>query len=69
MKRSNLRIIGIEEGEENQLKVTENIFNKIMGENFPNIKKGIPMKVQKVYRTTKTLNPHHIIKKKRPSNI
>ena len=38
IKRPNLRIIGIEEGEESQLKGPENIFNKIMEENFPNIK-------------------------------
>ena len=38
MKRTNLRIIGIEEGEEIQLKGTENIFNKIIEENFPNLR-------------------------------
>jgi hypothetical protein len=36
MKISNLRITGIEESEESQLKVPENIFNKIIEENFPN---------------------------------
>ena len=41
MKRPNLRIIRIEEV---QLKGTENIFNKIAEENFPNIN-DIPMKV------------------------
>jgi hypothetical protein len=35
MKRPNLRIIGIEE-EDSQLKGSENIFNKIKEENFPN---------------------------------
>jgi hypothetical protein len=30
MKRPNLKIIGIEEGEESQLKGPENIFNKII---------------------------------------
>jgi hypothetical protein len=34
MKRSNLRKIGIE-GEEFQLQESENIFNKIIKENFP----------------------------------
>jgi hypothetical protein len=34
MKRPNLRIIGIEEGEESQLKNSENIFKKIIDENF-----------------------------------
>ncbi|KAL6048104.1 hypothetical protein STEG23_029547 [Scotinomys teguina] len=43
MKRPNLRIIGIEE-EESQLKNSENIFNKIIEENFLNLKKGMPIK-------------------------
>ena len=34
MKRLNLTIIGIEEGEEAQVKGTENIFNEIIEENF-----------------------------------
>ena len=45
MKRLNLGIIGVEEGEELQLKGTENIFNKIIEENFPNLKKYMPTKV------------------------
>ncbi|KAL6039464.1 hypothetical protein STEG23_034280, partial [Scotinomys teguina] len=44
MKRPNLRIIGIQEGEEYQLKGIENIFNKIIEENFLNLKKEILMK-------------------------
>ena len=48
VKRPNLRITGIEEGEETQLKGAENIFNKIIEENFPNLKKDMPMKVQEV---------------------
>ena len=39
MERPNLRIIGIEEGDEVQLKSTETIFNKIIEENFANLKK------------------------------
>ena len=45
MQRPNLKIIGIEEGEI-QLKGTENIFNKVVEENFPNLKKDMPMKIQ-----------------------
>ena len=45
IKRSNLRIIGVDEGEELQLNGPENIFNKIIEENFPNLK-DIPVKVQ-----------------------
>ena len=48
MKRPNLRIIGKEKGEELQLKGTENIFNKIIVENFPNLKKDIITKVQEL---------------------
>lgn len=47
MKRTNLRIIGIKEGEETQVKGTENIFNKIVEKNVPNLKKEMPIKVQK----------------------
>jgi hypothetical protein len=36
MKRPNLRIMGIEEGEYTQLKGPENIFNKITEENSYN---------------------------------
>ena len=39
MRRPNLRIIGIEESEDSQLKGSVNIFNKIIKENFPNLKK------------------------------
>jgi hypothetical protein len=34
MRRPNLRIIGIEESEDSQIKEPENIFNKIKEENF-----------------------------------
>jgi hypothetical protein len=39
MRRWNLRIIGIEDSEDSQLKGPVNIFNKIIDENFPNLKK------------------------------
>jgi hypothetical protein len=42
MKRSNLRILGIDEGEDFQLKGPESIFNKII-ENFPNLNKEVPI--------------------------
>jgi hypothetical protein len=44
MKIPNLRIMGI--NEETQLKGPENIFNKIIEENFSNPKKDMPIKVQ-----------------------
>ena len=67
VKRPNLRIIGVEE-EDLQLKGPENIFTKINEENFPNLKKDIPMKVQEAYRTPSRLDqekasPCHIILK------
>ena len=54
MKRPNLRIIGIEE--EVQFKSTENIFNKIIEENVPNLKKDMPIKRQEAYRTPNRLD-------------
>jgi chromosome segregation ATPase len=43
IKRPNLRIMGIEEGEEVQAKGLCNIFNKIITENFPNLEKIMPI--------------------------
>ena len=45
MRRPNLRIIGIEESEDFQLKGPVNVFNKIIEENFPNLKKEMPMNI------------------------
>jgi hypothetical protein len=45
MRRPNLKIIGIEEGEDSQLKEPVNIFNKIIEENFPNLKKEMTMNI------------------------
>ena len=39
MRRPNLWIIGVDENEDFQLKGPANIFNKIIEENFPNLKK------------------------------
>jgi hypothetical protein len=46
IKRPNLRIMGIEEGEKVQAKGICNIFNKIITENFPNLGKTMPIQVQ-----------------------
>jgi hypothetical protein len=43
--------MGIEEGEEGQAKGIENIFNKIIAENFPNLEKKMPILVQKASMT------------------
>jgi len=45
MRRSNLRIIGIEESEDSQIKGPVNIFNKIIEENFPNLMKEMPINI------------------------
>jgi hypothetical protein len=55
MRRPNLRIIGIEENEDFQLEGPVNIFNKIREENFPNLKKEMPMNIQEAYRSPNRL--------------
>jgi hypothetical protein len=56
MSRPNLRIIGIEESQDSQLKGPVNIFNKIIEENFPILKKEMPMNIQEAYRTQNRLD-------------
>jgi chromosome segregation ATPase len=55
IKRLNLRIMGIEEGEEVKAKGISNMFNKIITENFPNLKKTMPTQVQEASRTPNRL--------------
>jgi hypothetical protein len=63
IKRPNLTIMGIEEGEEVQAKGIHNIFNKII-KYFPNLEKFMPIQVRKPsgHQTdlTKTELPHDI---------
>jgi hypothetical protein len=56
MRRPNLRIIGIEENKDSQLKKLVNISNNIIEENFPNLKKEMPIDIQETYRTPNRLN-------------
>jgi hypothetical protein len=56
MRRPNLRIIGVDENEDFQLKGPANIFNKIIEENFPTLKKDMPMIIQEAYRTPNRLD-------------
>ena len=56
MRRPNLWIIGVDENEDFQLKGPANIFNKIIEENFPNLKKEMPMNIQEAYRTPNRLD-------------
>jgi hypothetical protein len=55
MRRPNLRMKGIEESKDSQVKGPGNIFNKFVQENFPNLKKEMPINIQKVYRTPNRL--------------
>jgi hypothetical protein len=45
MRRPNLQIIGVDDKEDFQLKGPANIFNKIIEENFPTLKKDMPMNI------------------------
>jgi hypothetical protein len=55
MRSPNLRIIGADKNVDFQLKGPVNI-NKIKEENFPNLKKEMPMDIQEVYRTPNRLD-------------
>ena len=57
LKRSNIQIIGVPEGEEEEQKL-ENLFEQIMKENFPNLAKEIDFQeVQEAQRVPKKLDP------------
>jgi hypothetical protein len=56
MRRANRRIIGIDQNENFQLKGPANIFNKIIEEKFPNLKKEMPMNIKEAYRTANSLD-------------
>jgi hypothetical protein len=47
MRKPSLRIIGIDEKEDFQLKGPVNIFNNIIEENFSNLQKEMPMNIPK----------------------
>jgi hypothetical protein len=68
IKRPNMTIIGIEEGEEMQAKGIHNMFNKIIAEKSPNLEKELPIQLQEASRTPNRLDqnrtiPCHIIVK------
>ena len=59
-KRINIQIIGVPEGEEEQQEI-ENLFEKIMKENFPNLVKEIDIQIQeaqRVYTSWTQRRPH-----------
>ena len=49
MKRNNIRIIGIPEGEEEEQGI-ENLFEKVMMENFPNLRREKITQIQESHR-------------------
>jgi hypothetical protein len=49
-RRPNLRIIGVDENKDFQLKGPVNIFNKIIKGDFLNLKKEMHMNIQEAYR-------------------
>ena len=55
-KWANLHIIGISEGEEKE-KGIENIFEDVISENFPNLKK-MDIKIQEAQKAPNKLNPN-----------
>jgi short-subunit dehydrogenase involved in D-alanine esterification of teichoic acids len=56
MRRPNLQIIRVHENEDFQFKGPANIFNKIIEDNFPNLKKEMSMNIQEGYRTPNRLD-------------
>jgi hypothetical protein len=55
-RRSKIRIHGVEEGAERKTKGIENLCNKIIAENFPNLGKVMDIQAQEAIRTP---NGHH----------
>ena len=55
MKCHNICIIGIPEGQKKEQWI-ENLFEKIMTENFPNMKRGKSMQVQEAQRVPIKMN-------------
>jgi hypothetical protein len=53
IRRPNLRIMGVDENEDFQLKGTVNIFKKIREENFHNLKREMPTNIQKSLQKSK----------------
>ena len=56
MKRNNIHIIGIPEGEEEEQGI-ENLFEEVMMENFPNLRRKIFTQIQETQRVPSNRNP------------
>ena len=55
-KRNNIRIIGITEGEEEEQGI-ENLFEKVMMENFPKLRREKVTQIQETHRVRNKRNP------------
>src|SRR3712207_5921285 len=67
IRRCNIRIIGIPEGEEKE-KGAESLFKEIMAENFPNLGREMELHVTEANRSPNFINvkrptPRHIVVK------
>ena len=64
MKRNNIHIIGVSEGEEEEQGI-ENLFEKVLMENFPNLMREKVTQIQEtqipIKGNTKRYNSRHII--------
>ena len=56
MKHNNILIIGIPEGEEEEQGI-ENLFEKVMMENFPNLMRGKVTQIKETQRVPSKRNP------------
>jgi hypothetical protein len=56
VRRPNVRIIGVDENEDFQIKKLVNMFNKIIEENFPNLRREMLMNLQEAHRTPNILD-------------
>ena len=62
MKRNNIRIIGIPEGEEEEQGI-QNLFEKVMTENFPNLMREKVTQIQEKQRVPIKRNPNRPVQK------
>ena len=56
IKQNNIHIMGIPKKEERE-KVTRNLFEKIIAENFPNLRKETDIQIQEAQKSSNKINP------------
>ena len=57
IKHTNIHILGVQGGKERKKEI-KNIFEEIMAENFPNLKKKMDVQVQEAQRNPKKMSPN-----------